>query len=113
LTEKRAKKNAVVTECWNLVFETIRHCDVIESNAFFSLIKVFVQRVQFRYFSNTPRIEKFLKMIGQILCNAKNQAKAVEYFCSKWKFVASKKQFMVQNYDQNLCKSAKILGKFL
>ena len=35
LTEKRAKKNVVVTECWNLVFETIRHCDIIESNAFF------------------------------------------------------------------------------
>ena len=33
LTEKRANKNAVVTECWNLVLETIRHSDIIESNA--------------------------------------------------------------------------------
>ena len=40
LTGKRAKKNVVVTECSNLVFETIRHYDIIESNAFFSAIKV-------------------------------------------------------------------------
>jgi len=41
LTEKRAKKSVVVTECWNLVFKIIRHCDIIESNAFSSAIKVF------------------------------------------------------------------------
>jgi len=36
-----------------LVFETIRHCDIIESNAFFSAIKVFC--AQSRYFLNTSR----------------------------------------------------------
>jgi len=41
LTEKLAKMNIVVTGCWNLIFETIRHSDIIESNAFFSAIKVF------------------------------------------------------------------------
>ena len=40
LTEKRAKKNVVVLECWNLVFEIIRHSDIIQSNAYFSAIKV-------------------------------------------------------------------------
>ena len=40
LTEKRAEKNAVVIECWNLVSETIRHCNIIESNVFFSTLKV-------------------------------------------------------------------------
>jgi len=42
-----------------LVFETIRHCDIIESNAFFSAIKVFrATCTQSRYFSNTPRMLK-------------------------------------------------------
>ena len=57
--EKRAKKNVFVTECWNLVFETMRHCDIIERGAFFSAIKVVraaCTTAQSLYFSNTPRI---------------------------------------------------------
>jgi len=38
-----------------LVFETIRHCDIIESNAFFSAIKVFRAACSIPLlFKNTP-----------------------------------------------------------
>ena len=65
LTEKRAKKmwlsqNAEIRLlCFDSAFETIRHRDIIESNAFFSAIKVVgaaCTTAQSRYFSNTPRM---------------------------------------------------------
>ena len=40
VTEKPVKTNEAATKCWGMVFATIKHCDIVKSNAFFSAIKV-------------------------------------------------------------------------